>query len=123
VVNQLEVSPVLYQEEVIDYFGTNNVLISAYKPLNRAACFDRSPIPELSAKYAKTPAQVMLRWGLQKGLIVVAKTKSRMKENRDVMDFSLTAEEIRDLEILTTSEYIQEREESKISFMRKAAAK
>lgn len=121
VVNQLEVSPVHYQKEVVDYFEDCGILISAYKPLNRAACFDQTPIPELSAKYSKTPAQVMIRWGLQRGLIVVAKTNSRMKENRDVTDFSLTVEEMESLDALTTLEYIQEREESKLKFMRQAS--
>jgi len=118
VVNQLEVSPVLYQKDAIDYFEANNILISAYKPLNRAACFDRSPIPEFAAKYAKTPAQIMLRWGLQKGLIVVAKTSSRMKENRDIADFSLEDDEIQQLDALTAPEDVQDQEAVKLKFMR-----
>ena len=121
VVNQLEVSPLLYQKDVIDYFEDHNILISAYKPLNRAACFDRCPIPELAAKYSKTPAQIMLRWGLQKGLIVVAKTSSRMKENRDITDFSLTNEEMLLLDALTTTEYIEDRDKNKFNFMRKTS--
>lgn len=121
VVNQLEVSPILYQKSVLDYFDDRNILISAYKPLNRAACFDRSPLPELATKYSKSPAQIMLRWGLQKGLIVVAKTSSRMKENRDITDFSLTNEEILQLDALTTTEYIEDRDKNKSDFMRKTS--
>lgn len=120
VVNQIEVSPVLYRKDVIEYFGANSIFISAYKPLNRAACFDRSPLPELAAKYCKTPAQIMLRWGLQKRLIVVAKTSSRMKENRDITDFSLTEDEMQQLDALTTPEYIREREDHEL--MRRTAA-
>lgn len=121
VVNQLEVSPILYQKSVLDYFDDRNILISAYKPLNRAACFDLSPLPELATKYSKSPAQIMLRWGLQKGLIVVAKTSSRMKENRDITDFSLTNEEILQLDALTTTEYIEDRDKNKSDFMRKTS--
>ena len=121
VVNQLEVSPVMYQKNVLDYFEGKNILISAYKPLNRAACFDISPIPELASKYSKTPAQVVLRWGLQKGMIVVAKTSSRMKENRDIFNFSLTDDEMQQLDALTRKEDIREREEQKLKFMRKAS--
>lgn len=123
VVNQLEVSPILYQKNVIDYFNDQGILISAYKPLNRGANFDSDPLLELAAKYNKTPAQVMLRWGLQRGLIVVAKTStsSRMKENRDVLGFSLTEDEMMQLDALTTPECVQEREQNKITFMRRSS--
>jgi diketogulonate reductase-like aldo/keto reductase len=123
VVNQLEVSPILYQRSVIDYFKSQKVLISAYKPLNRGANFGSEPLPELAAKYSKTEAQVMLRWGLQRGLIVVAKTAtaSRMNENRDVLNFSLTDDEMMQLDTLTTSEYVHERERNKFTFMQKTS--
>lgn len=113
-VNQIEVSPVLYRKDVIDYFESKGVLISAFKPLNRAKCFDRPPIPQLAAKYSKTPAQIMLRWGFQKGLIVVSKTSSRMKENRDIVDFSLTNDEMLQLDALTTPECVGKREKHEL---------
>lgn len=49
----------------------------------------------------------MLRWVLQKGLIVIAKTNSRMKENRDITDFSLTADEMQQLDALTSPGDVQ----------------
>lgn len=123
VVNQLEVSPILYQRSVIDYFKSQKVLISAYKPLNRGANFGSKPLPELAAKYSKTEAQIMLRWSLQRGLIVVAKTAtaSRMNENRDILNFSLTDDEMMQLDTLTTSEYVHERERNKFTFMQKTS--
>jgi 2,5-diketo-D-gluconate reductase A len=65
----------------------------------------------------------MLRWGLQRGLIVVAKTAtaSRMNENRDVLNFSLTDDEMMQLDTLTTSEYVHERERNKFTFMQKTS--
>ena len=123
VVNQLEVSPIHYQKTAIDYFKSQNVLISAYKPLNRGANFGSEPLPELAAKYGKSEAQIMLRWGLQRRLIVVAKTAtaSRMNENRDILDFSLTDDEMMQLDTLTTSECIREREQNKFAFMKKTS--
>lgn len=121
VVNQLEVSPILYVKSVIDYFKSQNVLVSAYKPLNRGANFRSEPLPELAAKYGKSEAQIMLRWSLQRGLIVVAKTAtaSRMHENRDILNFSLTNDEMMQLDTLTTVEYVHEREQNKFTFMQK----
>lgn len=123
VVNQLEVSPILYQKSVIDYFKSQNVLISAYKPLNRGANFGSEPLPQLAAQYEKSEAQIMLRWSLQRGLIVVAKTAtaSRMHENRDMFDFSLTDDEMMQLDTLTTSECVHEREQNKLAFMQKTS--
>jgi methylglyoxal/glyoxal reductase len=110
------VSPVLYRANTIAYFESHDILVSAYKPLNRAASFDQSPIPELATKYSKTPAQVMLRWGLQKGLIVIAKTNSRMKENRDIANFSLTVDEMQQLDALTTPEDAQKGDDYEHTF-------
>jgi diketogulonate reductase-like aldo/keto reductase len=110
------VSAVLYRPDTIAYFEAHGILVSAYKPLNRAASFDQSPIPELANKYSKTPAQVMLRWVLQKGLIVIAKTNSRMKENRDIIDFSLTADEMQQLDALTTPENVQKGDDHERKF-------
>lgn len=106
VVNQLEVSPVFYRPDLIEYFQSRNIEVVAYKPLNRGGGFQSKPIEDLAEKYSVSPAQIMLRWCLQKGLIVICKTSnpSRMAENRSIMHFSLSKEDIIQLDLLTTDE-------------------
>lgn len=75
VVMQMEVSPVMYRPELIQYFHDRGMAVAAYKPLNRAACLTHPALVELAAKYKVTVAQIMLKWGLQKGLIVICKVR------------------------------------------------
>jgi len=120
-VNQVEVSPVMYRPKLVKYFQSKNILVGAYKPLHRAAAFDREPIVKLAEKYSVSPAQIMLKWSLQKGLIVVAKTAnvSRMHENRSIMHFLLPDDEMALLDSLTTEQALRERE--KHETMRKSS--
>lgn len=80
------------------------MLLEAYSPLVRAARLEDPLLQPIAAKYNKTPAQVLLRWGLQKGFIILPKTvtPSRIVENKDVYDFALTPE---DMKALETSDY------------------
>lgn len=107
VVNQIEVSAVMYRPNLVEYFQKQNIAIVAYKPLNRGigTIYDTKPIiHSLAEKYTVSPAQIMLRWCLQKKLIVVCKTlhQDRMKENRSIFHFHLTDEDIHLLDSLTT---------------------
>jgi diketogulonate reductase-like aldo/keto reductase len=70
----------------------------------RGARFDEPSVKKLADKYGKTPAQVLIRWSLDKGFIPLPKsvTPNRIVANADVFDFSLTGEEVRALE---TDEY------------------
>ena len=109
--NQMEVSPVMYRKEMIDYFQSRDILVCAYKPLNRGGALDRPAITKLATKYAVSPAQIMLRWGVQKGLVVAAKTStaSRMPENRALMHFQLSKDDMLILDALTTAEDLRKR--------------
>lgn len=120
-VNQIEVSAVLYRKEHVDYFQSKNIVVYASKPLNRAAAFDLPPIANLAAKYHVTSAQIMLRWGLQKGLAMATKTvdPSRMRENRHITEFSLNDQDMKQLDSITTREVIEKRGELEI--MRKTS--
>jgi diketogulonate reductase-like aldo/keto reductase len=119
--NQMEVSPVMYRKDLIDYFQSQNIVVTAYKPLNRAASFGRPEIVDLAAKYAVSPAQIMLRWGLQKSLVILAKTStaSRMPQNRAIMHFTLKDEDMAILDALTTEDDIRARREHEL--MRKTS--
>lgn len=80
------------------------MLLEAYSPLVQGTRMDDPLLQPLVTKYKKSSAQILLRWGLQKGFIVLPKTVSeaRMVENLDVFTFELTIEEMRSLE---TQEY------------------
>lgn len=82
--NQFEVSPAMYRPELIEYFTKRQILVSASKSLNRAAVMDNPVLTHLSESYQVTPAQIMLQWAIQKGLLLASKTSSlsRMQENR-----------------------------------------
>ena len=111
-VNQFEVSPFMYRPRDVEYFQQRDVLVSASKSLHRAGeCLANPLLGKLSREHSATPAQVMLRWGVQKGLVVVSKTcdEGRMRENRALFGFSLSDEEMRSLDSLTTEDDIDKR--------------
>lgn len=102
VVNQVEFSPFLYQRELQEFCEENQIKIEAYSPLARGRKFDHPTIVELSKKYNKTPAQIMIRWALQVGTIVIPKSskKERIKENADVFDFTISSHDMEKLNSL-----------------------
>ena len=113
IVNQMEVSPFMYRPETIKYFQDQNIAIAASKALHRATGIQEGVVKSIADTHGVTPAQVMLRWGFQKRLIVVAKTSQadRMRENRDILKFSLSEEEMTQLDSLTSPEDIRQRED------------
>lgn len=114
VVNQFEVSPFMFRPRDVAYFQRRGVLLSSSKSLHRGGeCFNNPQLKAISENHSVTPAQVMLRWGIQKGLIVVCKTSTpqRMVENRDLFDFALSEQEMKVLDGLTTEEDVAKREQ------------
>lgn len=113
VLNQFEVSPFMYRPQDVEYFQSKGILVSASKALHRGEGFNHPTIIDIISKRQNvTSAQVVLRWGVQKGMIVVAKTSnfSRMEENRDILGFSLDQVEMAKLDAITTDEDVRERE-------------
>ena len=114
VVNQFEVSPFMYRPRDVFYFQQRGIFVSSSKSLHRGGeCFNNSQLKAISKDHSVTPAQVMLRWGIQKRLIVVCKTSTpqRMVENRDLFDFALSEKEMKVLDGLTTEEDVAKREQ------------
>jgi diketogulonate reductase-like aldo/keto reductase len=95
-VNQVEFHPYLYQKELWDFCKDNNIQITAYSPLDRTKVFDEPTIIELTKKYDKTPAQICLRWEIEKGLVVIPKSSSEthLKQNMEIFDWELDGEDI-----------------------------
>ncbi|MFI5711207.1 aldo/keto reductase [Kribbella sp. NPDC051620] len=92
-VNQVELHPYLQQAEVRAYGNQHGIATEAWSPLAKGGSLLTEPaVTALAAKYERTAAQVVLRWHLQQGTIVIPKsvTPARVRENFAVFDFSLT---------------------------------
>lgn len=90
--NQIELHPFLLQKDVTDYFRKKGIAISAWSPLGRGQLLDNPVIMDIASQYGKTTAQIILRWHLQHGNIVIPKSihKERIVSNADLYCFSLT---------------------------------
>ena len=95
-VNQIELHPTFSQEPLVAVNSELGVVTQSYSPLGLAKDLDSPQIQELAGKLGRTPAQVILRWHIQKGYIVFPKsvTPSRIEENFTIFDFELSAEDI-----------------------------
>jgi diketogulonate reductase-like aldo/keto reductase len=90
-VNQIEWSPFGHSDDMYDYAKKNNIVIQAYSPLTRTKRLDDETLSEIAAKYAKSTAQVLIRWNLQRGTVPLPKANQleHLKENIDVFDFHI----------------------------------
>lgn len=109
-VNQVEVHPFNQQKELKKWADKYNIQVEAWAPFGegRKGLFDNEILKEIGAKYGKTTAQVILRWHLQRGIVVIPKSthKERMEENFRVFDFTLSEEDmnkIADMDTATSS--------------------
>lgn len=96
-VNQIELSPYNYRTrlDVIEFCAAHNILVQAYSPLTKARKLDDPVLSEIGLRYGKTPAQVLIRWALDKGFVALPKSvrPERIAENFDVFDFVLSPED------------------------------
>ncbi len=101
-VNQVEFHPFLYQKELLEYCQMKGIQVEAYSPLARGERLKHPRIDSLTEKYVKTPAQLMIRWGLQHGLVVIPKStrEERIRENSQVFDFDISDDDMRSLDSL-----------------------
>ncbi|ETT82109.1 aldo/keto reductase [Viridibacillus sp. FSL R5-0477] len=105
-VNQIEVHPYLTQVEVRNFCTSNDIAVTAWSPLARGKIIDDTTITSIGQKYGKSSAQVVIRWHLQLGNIVIPKsvTPSRIKANAQVFDFELTNEDMQLISALNKDE-------------------
>jgi len=99
-VNQVELHPWCQQREITQYCKENNVIVQAYCPIVRGEKNDDETLNKIAKETGKTPAQVLIRWSLQKGFVPLPKsdTPSRIKENFQVFDWSLSDEQMQTLD-------------------------
>ena len=107
-INQIELHPRLNQKNLVKFGRDHNVITEAWSPLMRGDLSSLAEIEAIAQKHNKTVAQVIIRWNLDKGIVVLPKTAtvSRMKENFDVFDFSLSENEINMIDSLNRDERI-----------------
>lgn len=106
VINQIELHPVFQQKELQVYDRENNIITQPWSPLGNgnANLLSNPDLKAIAEKYGKTVAQVILRWHLQEGFVVIPKsvTPSRIEENFKVFDFELTEDEMNVVRSLDT---------------------
>ncbi|MFX0007461.1 MAG: aldo/keto reductase [Promethearchaeota archaeon] len=109
-VNQFELSPFLFQKDLIDYCNERKIAVEAYSPLTRGRKFDNELLQSLGKKYNKSSAQILIRWGIQQNFIEIPKSgnKEHLKENADIFDFSLDNEDMINLNNLSNDYRIGE---------------
>lgn len=92
VVNQVELHPLLSQKELLGYARENHIVLEAWSPLMQGN-LDQPVLAQIAEKYGKTTAQVILRWDIQNGIIVIPKSikDHRIRENAGIFDFELSA--------------------------------
>jgi len=95
-INQVELHPWLPQREVRDYNASHGILTEAWSPLARGRLIGDAVLDSIAAKHERSAAQVVIRWHLQLGNLVIPKsvTASRIVENFDVFDFTLDATDL-----------------------------
>lgn len=103
-VNQIESHPLLTQKPLIDYCEKHGIVCEAWSPLGGTGgnLLENQQLKALAGKYGKTVAQVILRWNLQRGVVVIPKSvhKDRIISNTKIYDFELTQEDIEAIEAL-----------------------
>ncbi len=104
-VNQVEFSPYDYEKDLLDFCRSNGIQLEAYSPLTRGRRLSDAELLELARKYRKTSAQILLRWALQRGVVVIPKSshKPRIEENSQVFDFNISQKDMAFLDSFSES--------------------
>lgn len=111
---QVELHPYLTQENLLKFCSQHEIAVTGFSPLGalsyvplgmaekQDSVLEQKAVTEIAERLEKTPAQVVLRWGIQRGTAIVPKTsnKERLKENIELFDFELTPEEMSSISAL-----------------------
>ncbi|RID86048.1 aldo/keto reductase [Peribacillus asahii] len=108
VINQIELHPRLTQVEIREFCQKHDIQVEAWSPLGRGVLLDNPTIGGIAKKHGKTSAQVIIRWHLQHGIVVIPKsvTLARIEENAQVFDFELSVEEMKEIDGLHANERV-----------------
>ena len=102
VLNQIELHPRFQQKELRAFHKTAGIATESWSPLGQGTLLADPTLVDLARKHAKTPAQIIIRWHLDNGLIAIPKsvTPSRIRQNFDVFDFELAREDLAAIDAL-----------------------
>ncbi|HEY1642173.1 MAG TPA: aldo/keto reductase [Streptosporangiaceae bacterium] len=105
-VNQIEVHPYFTQDEVREFCADHQIAIEAWSPIAQGLVLEDPTIGEIAGRMGKTPAQVVLRWHIERGDIVFPKsvTPARIRENFDIFDFELSGADVEAISALNRDE-------------------
>jgi len=103
-VNQIRLNPFVYDRKLIQFCQSRGIAVEAYSPLTRARRLNHPLITRIAANHGRSPAQVLIRWALQHGAIVIPKSsrRERIVENARVFDFELGHDEAEALDQLSS---------------------
>lgn len=100
--NQIEVHPFWYRKDLVEFCHSHDIAVTNYSPLMRAHHMKDPTIVSIARAHKKTPAQILLRWGIQLANVVIPKAAKaeHIRENIDVFDFELTKKDMEKLDEL-----------------------
>lgn len=95
-VNQIEFHPWQQHRELVKYCNEKGIVVVAYSPLTQGRRLGDATIAKIAEKVGRTPAQVVLRWCLQKGVVIIPKSdkEKRIVENKGIFDWELSREDV-----------------------------
>ncbi len=103
-VNQIQLNPAITRTEEREFHDKHGIVTQSYSPLggDGAGLLGAPILFQLAEKHGKTPGQLVLRWHVQNGIVTIPKTSNpdRMRENLDIFDFALDAQDLAELSIL-----------------------
>jgi diketogulonate reductase-like aldo/keto reductase len=107
-VNQVEFHPFVYDPELLTFCSDHGIRLEAYSPITRGRLLGHPTLGSIASAHRRSAAQVLIRWGLQHGVVEIPKSahRERIRENAEVFDFSLTAEEMGTLDALRGGERV-----------------
>jgi 2,5-diketo-D-gluconate reductase A len=105
-VNQIEVHPFLTQDDVRAFCAEHQIAVEGWSPIGQGAVLDDPAIGSIAERVGRTPAQVVLRWHIQRGDIIFPKsvTPSRIKENFEIFDFELSDGDVAEISALNKNQ-------------------
>jgi diketogulonate reductase-like aldo/keto reductase len=100
VVDQVQFSPYEYRTALLDAAGEHQIALEAYSPLGTGRHLTSDAVARIAQRHGRTPAQVLIRWCIERGIPVIPKSthRQRIAENAEVFDFGLTADDIAELD-------------------------
>jgi 2,5-diketo-D-gluconate reductase A len=102
VVNQIQLNPFVHRRALVEEGRRRRVVSEAYSPLGTGRHLGSSVVRRIASRTGRTPAQVLLRWCVQRDFVVLPKSthRERIAENAQIFDFALTAEDMSELDAL-----------------------